>query len=262
MRCPPRCCGGTVALLRWNCRATSLNARCAQAAERPALSAERAPSPRPLLAQSLRREVDKKEAALQAARLTLLEAERQLKASEKRTAPDACAFDAVYGWNRRFAGSYVEEDRPEGLPPTPAGAITLGLRNFANELNALTSSLRGDRSEEFKGQEDETVRHALTNRPAPPQQPTDRLVPLLAVQAGKMREKLSELTLSNDDIWEREYSRPQIKCVACSAGMPCAAAECCRRAQGAVDHQGPLPRAVLHAGQHLQRAAACAPVVP
>jgi hypothetical protein len=26
--------------------------------------------------------------------------------------------------------------------------------------------------------------------------------------------KLDELTLSNDAIWEREYSRPQIKCVA------------------------------------------------
>ena len=29
-----------------------------------------------------------------------------------------------------------------------------------------------------------------------------------------MRAKLDELTLSNDAIWEREHSRPQIKCVA------------------------------------------------
>ena len=29
-----------------------------------------------------------------------------------------------------------------------------------------------------------------------------------------MREKLDQLTLSNDAIWDREYSRPQIKCVA------------------------------------------------
>ncbi len=29
-----------------------------------------------------------------------------------------------------------------------------------------------------------------------------------------MREKLDQLTLSNDAIWDREYARPQIKCVA------------------------------------------------
>ena len=41
-----------------------------------------------------------------------------------------------------------------------------------------------------------------------------------------MREKLDELTLSNDAIWEREYSRPQIKCVARrGAGAPQASAE-------------------------------------
>jgi hypothetical protein len=51
--------------------------------------------------------VDRKEAALQVARLTLLEAERKIKQREGRAAGDACAFDASYGWNRRFAGSYV-----------------------------------------------------------------------------------------------------------------------------------------------------------
>jgi hypothetical protein len=65
-------------------------------------------SPYPLHPQTLRREVDKKEAALQVARLTLLEAERKLKQKQGRSAPgDGCAFDASYGWNRRNAGSYL-----------------------------------------------------------------------------------------------------------------------------------------------------------
>lgn len=63
------------------------------------------PDARATRAQALRREVDKKEAALQVARLTLLEAEKKLKG---RAGPaDGCAFDASYGWNRRNAGSYV-----------------------------------------------------------------------------------------------------------------------------------------------------------
>ena len=52
----------------------------------------------------------------------------------------------------------IEDERPEGLPPTPAGALTLGLRNFTNELKALVAYVRGDRSDELKGMEDETVR--------------------------------------------------------------------------------------------------------
>ena len=55
-------------------------------------------------------------------------------------------------------GRGAENDRPEGLPPTPAGAITLGLRNFTNEFKALAEYLRGERNEELKGQEEETVR--------------------------------------------------------------------------------------------------------
>ena len=131
--------------------------------------------------------MDKKEAALQVARLTLLEAERKMKQKQGRSAPgDGCAFDASYGWNRRNAGSYVgararacvhrgrgpltrcrclgaplaEDERPEGLPPTPSGALTLGLRNFTNELKALAFYLRGDKSEELKGLEDGKVRAA------------------------------------------------------------------------------------------------------
>jgi hypothetical protein len=45
---------------------------------------------------------------------------------------------------------------------------------------------------------------------------------LAHAQAMKMREKLDQLTLSNDAIWDREYSRPQIKCVAVrSAAQAC-----------------------------------------
>ena len=55
-------------------------------------------------------------------------------------------------------GRRAENDRPEGLPPTPSGAITLGLRNFTNEFKALAEYLRGERNEELKGQEEETVR--------------------------------------------------------------------------------------------------------
>jgi hypothetical protein len=50
------------------------------------------------------------------------------------------------------------DERPEGLPPTPAGAFTLGLRNFANELASLSAYLSGDRSLELQGQDSETVR--------------------------------------------------------------------------------------------------------
>jgi hypothetical protein len=50
------------------------------------------------------------------------------------------------------------DDRPEGLPPTPAGAITLALRNFANELYSLAAYAKGDRTVELKGQDSEVVR--------------------------------------------------------------------------------------------------------
>ena len=37
-----------------------------------------------------------------------MEAERKLKQKQGRSMPgDGCAFDASYGWNRRYAGSYV-----------------------------------------------------------------------------------------------------------------------------------------------------------
>lgn len=59
---------------------------------------------------------------------------------------------------RPLCARRCSEERPEGLPPTPAGALTLGLRNFANEFRALASYVRGDRSDELKGMEDETAR--------------------------------------------------------------------------------------------------------
>ena len=58
----------------------------------------------------------------------------------------------------------AEDVRPEGLPPTPAGALTLGLRNFTNELKALAAFVRGDRSDELKGTEDGTVRALVRYR--------------------------------------------------------------------------------------------------
>ena len=74
--------------------------------------------------------------------------------------------------------------------------------------------MRGDRSDELKGMEDETVRVGSARGASAPNL-TLRLAP--HAQAMKMREKLDQLTLSNDAIWEREYSRPQIKCVAVSS---------------------------------------------
>jgi hypothetical protein len=53
--------------------------------------------------------VDKKEAALQVARLTLLEAERRSRATEKGGSGQPVeAFDVSYGWNRRFVGIYID----------------------------------------------------------------------------------------------------------------------------------------------------------
>jgi hypothetical protein len=54
-----------------------------------------------------------------------------------------------------------DDERPDGLPPTPAGAITLGLRNFTNEFKALAAYIRGDRAEEMLGQDGEAVRLAF-----------------------------------------------------------------------------------------------------
>ena len=54
--------------------------------------------------------MDKKEAALQVARLTLLEAERRSRAAHKGdgSGQPVEAFDVSYGWNRRFVGIYID----------------------------------------------------------------------------------------------------------------------------------------------------------
>ena len=188
--------------------------------------------------QALRREVDKKEAALQVARLTLLEAERKLKQREGRAAGDACAFDVSYGWNRRFAGSYVgarplrvcnavaarwrararshaaagaqkttgrKAFRPRRLGPSRwvcATSPTSSRRWRSTCAASATRSSRGKRRKRCA---------AAAARAADRVRLTLRAVSL--PQAREMRAKLDKLTLSNDAIWEREHARPQIKCV-------------------------------------------------
>ena len=71
----------------------------------------------------LRREVEKREASLQVARLALQEAERRLQASGTPKLPQE-AYDPQYGFNRRYVGLYT--DAPTGdsdVPPIPQSAF-------------------------------------------------------------------------------------------------------------------------------------------
>jgi hypothetical protein len=76
----------------------------------------------------LRREVEKREASLQVARLALQEAERRLQASDTSAKLPQEAYDPQYGFNRRYVGLYT--DAPTGdseLPPIPQSAFASAL---------------------------------------------------------------------------------------------------------------------------------------
>jgi hypothetical protein len=94
--------------------ASALGTRGATALLACTLTHSANPAPR----QALRREVDRKEAALQVARLTLMEAERRMKQNGKAgLPPGACEFDSAYGWNRRLSGSYIGACRAAAEAP-------------------------------------------------------------------------------------------------------------------------------------------------
>lgn len=123
------------------------------------------------------------------AQAALQEAERRLRrqqAGDSAELPEE-AYDEAYGFNRRYVGVYTDAAalRDNGMPPIPKSAFAMAARTFTNELASLVAFLNKDRSKELEGLESET--------------------------ATRMRAKLDQLTLSNDTIWEREHSRPEIK---------------------------------------------------
>ena len=130
--------------------------------------------------------MERRENSLQLARLALLEAESRLRSSDASVLPSE-AYDQAYGFNRRYVGVYTDAAalRDKGMPPIPQSAFVMAVRTFTNELNSLVAFLRRDKRKEMEGLESPSVK--------------------------AMVDKLSQLTLSNSAIWEREHSRPPIR---------------------------------------------------
>eukprot|EP00899_Mesostigma_viride_P006933 jgi/Mesvir1/16240/Mv08494-RA.1 len=124
--------------------------------------------------QQLKLERDERRKELQALETLIKEIKSQVEVDPLKLAP------ADYGFKSR-GGSYLDEDaKLQGPPPT---ALVVAAKNFVAESTSIWYKIRGLREPE----------------------------PELSPEVQERRAKLAQLTLSNDAIWKREYSRPQVE---------------------------------------------------
>jgi len=148
-----------------------------------------APPPPPTSAPELRQAAE--EAKIEWQRLDF--AARAAEANRTTTAVD-------FGFISKSAGTYLENlgvltNEIDGDAGPPGSLLTLAGANFRHELRSLITD----------------VKAAITG----PSEDDDLCVVNYegeaAVECSQYREQLTELTLSNDAIWAREESRPQVE---------------------------------------------------
>ena len=115
---------------------------------------------------------------------------------------NASPFAAVrceYGYIQSNAGLYIDisKSRPPGVPKN---IVAISVENFRREFAALRAMIEGKEDEQGNGGGDILV----------PAEDAADLTPEEAEVMSELRDRLGELTLSNDAIWERERNRPEI----------------------------------------------------
>jgi ubiquinol oxidase len=152
---------------------------------------------------------------------------RYASAVEARTAPPPslsedeadASFDASpmsrlaceYGFIQRSAGLYIDVTASRSPPGVPRNFFAMAAKNFLREWAALRDREDNDivvppRSDVEASFEDGDFCEGSTTTSPSPYVPTREEVELMS----ELRDRLDELTLSNEGIWAREAEREQV----------------------------------------------------
>jgi len=106
--------------------------------------------------------------------------------------------ECEYGYIQSNVGLYIDisKARPPGVPKN---VLAISIENFQRELAAMGAAMRGEDNQEGNGGSDILV-------PEDGSEVTDEAVELMS----ELRDRLVELELSNDAIWDRERARPEV----------------------------------------------------
>jgi len=105
-----------------------------------------------------------------------------------------------YGYIQSTTGLYIDVSTSRQPRGVPRNVIAMGVDNFKREFAAMLASMRGESADPGNGG---------GNILAPPDVfcGTEEGAELMS----ELRDKMGELELSNDAIWERERARPEIE---------------------------------------------------